>query len=76
MAHDPGDVNTASSQFFMLKWDQGLVPPGKNTLDGSQTCFGYMTKGQELLRQVEKGDTMVTVRVVEGLNNFHATRTP
>jgi peptidylprolyl isomerase len=76
MAHDPEDVNTASSQFFMLKWDQGLVPPGKNTLDGSQTCFGYMTKGQELLRQVEKGDTMVTVRVVEGLNNFHATRTP
>ena len=76
MAHDPEDVNTASSQFFFLKWDQNMVAPGKNTLDGSQTCFGYMTDGQDSLRQVKKGDTIATIRIVDGLENFHATRTP
>jgi cyclophilin family peptidyl-prolyl cis-trans isomerase len=29
MIHDPEDNDSASSQFFFLKWDQGLVAPGR-----------------------------------------------
>ena len=29
MVHEPEDNDTGSSQFFFLKWDQGLVAPGR-----------------------------------------------
>ena len=71
MAHDPEDVNTASSQFFFLKWDQGLVAPGRNTLDGSSTCFGYVTSDNVgLISQVNKGDKIVSMKVVQGIENL------
>uniref|UniRef100_A0A7S2UKX2 peptidylprolyl isomerase n=1 Tax=Attheya septentrionalis TaxID=420275 RepID=A0A7S2UKX2_9STRA len=72
MAHDPEDVNTASSQFWFLKWDQALVAPSRNTLDGSQACFGYVTKNQDVLKQVSKGDTIISMKVVQGAENFFA----
>jgi len=71
MAHDPEDVNTASSKFWFLKWDQSLVPPGRNTLDGSSACFGYVVEHQELLSQLSRGDSIVAIRVVDGLDNLH-----
>ena len=74
MAHDAEDVNTASSQFWFLKWDQSLVPPSRNTLDGSQTCFGYVTKNQDLLSQVRQGDKITSMRVVEGAENFFTNK--
>lgn len=72
MAHDPENPNTASSQFWMLKWDQALVPPSRNTLDGSQACLGYITSNEQILGQVEKGDQVTSIRILEGLDNFHA----
>jgi peptidylprolyl isomerase len=69
-AHDAEDANTGSSQFWFLKWNQALVAPGRNTLDGSQACLGYVVRNQDLLAQLEKGDLIKSVRVVEGLENF------
>jgi cyclophilin family peptidyl-prolyl cis-trans isomerase len=66
MIHDPEDNDTASSQFFFLKWDQGLVAPGRNTLDGSSASFGYVVKNENALKQVKKGDVIAKATVVEG----------
>jgi peptidylprolyl isomerase len=74
MAHDPEDPNTASSQFWFLKWNQALVAPSRNTLDGSQACFGYVTKNQELLSQVEKGDKITRMKLVQGGENLVTNR--
>lgn len=71
MVHDPEDVNTASSQFWFLKWDQALIAPSRNTLDGSTACFGYVVENQDILSQVGKGDTIVNIRVLKGINNLY-----
>lgn len=39
MARGNEDVDSASSQFFLVKWDQGLIAPGRNTLDGFYRCL-------------------------------------
>jgi len=70
MEHDPEDVNTGSSKFWFLRWDQGLVSPGRNTLDGSHACFGYAVKNQDFLKQISSGDTIQSMKVVEGKENL------
>ena len=70
MIRDPEDPDTASSQFFFLKWDQGLVAPGRNTLDGSSACFGYVVKNQGALEQIMEKDVIGKATVVEGGENF------
>ena len=44
MARSNDDPDSGSSQFFFLKWLQALVAPGRNTLDGYYSCFGYVVK--------------------------------
>lgn len=63
-------VNSGSSEFWFLKWDQGLLAPGRNTLDGSHSCFGYVVDGADVLGQVEVGDKIEYMKVEEGLENF------
>jgi len=70
MAHDAEEVNDASSQFFFLKWNQDLVTPGRNTIDGSNCCFGYIVKNQDLLEQISVGDVILNIRLVDGEQNF------
>jgi len=70
MARSPEDADSASSQVFFVKWDQALVPPGRNTLDGFYTCFGYTTKNAMLLKQVEPGDIVVSAKVLSGMENL------
>ena len=63
-------VNSGSSEFWFLKWDQNLLAPSRNTLDGSHSCFGYVVEGADILSQVERGDKIVSLRVLEGSENF------
>lgn len=71
MARDNDNEDSANSQFFILKWRQALVPPGRNTLDGFFTCFGYITSGNEyLLSQITPKDTIVYAKVLSGLENL------
>ncbi len=66
------DVDTASADFFFLKWRQALVPPGRNTLDGYYSCFGYISSDNEdLLSQIaDSGDSIVSAKVVSGMENL------
>jgi hypothetical protein len=38
-----------------MSFDQGLLPPGRNTLDGTYTCFGYAVAPTPLNGVVEGG---------------------
>jgi len=70
MEHDPENVNTASSKFWFLRWDQALVSPGRNTIDGSHTCFGYVVNSQDLLKQISSGDKIESMKVISGASNL------
>jgi len=70
MARGNEDVDSASSQWFFVKWDQGLIAPGRNTLDGFYSCFGFVTENEDILRQMTDKDTIVSVKVTKGLENL------
>lgn len=70
MGRENNDPDTATTNFFLLKWMQALVPPGRNTLDGYYSCFGYVVKNEDFLKQLEVGDRIVKAEVVEGLDNL------
>ena len=69
MARDV-DPDSASSQFFFLKWLQALVAPGRNTLDGYYACPGYVIQNEDILKQLKKSDKIVYAKVLEGIENF------
>jgi cyclophilin family peptidyl-prolyl cis-trans isomerase len=52
MARNNEAADSGSSQFFMLKWNQALIAPGRNTLDGFYSSFGYITSNEQMLSQV------------------------
>lgn len=71
MARDNDSPDTASSQFFFLKWRQALIAPGRNTLDGFYTCFGYISsKNEYLLGQLGLDDVIVSAKVIKGMDNL------
>ena len=71
MARGNDDVDSGSADWFFLKWTQPLVPPGRNTLDGYYSCFGYIVSdNQDLLKQMGKGDKIVSARVISGIDNL------
>lgn len=70
MARAEFEPNTASSQFFWFLFEPDLTPAGRNLMDGSWAVFGYTTDGEKFLRGLQKGDTIVSAKVVEGLENL------
>lgn len=34
---------------------QGLLPPGRNTLDGAYTCLGYTVQGMDDIKSLKRG---------------------
>lgn len=67
-AREEYDANSGSSQFFWLLFDSDLTPAGKNVLDGSYPCFGYVVEGADFLRDVKEGDVIVSAKVTDGEN--------
>jgi len=65
-AREEYDANSGSSQFFWLLFDSDLTPAGKNVLDGSYPCFGYVVEGAEFLRDAKEGDVIVSAKVTDG----------
>ena len=47
-----------------------LTPTGSNLLDGRYAVFGYTIEGEDLLQQVQVGDTIVSAKVLSGLENL------
>jgi peptidyl-prolyl cis-trans isomerase B (cyclophilin B) len=59
MARMQGDDDSASSQFYIC-----IVPmPG---LDGQYTVFGRVTKGMDVVRSIEVGDVITSVKILHG----------
>lgn len=64
------DPNDGSSQFFFHLFESEMTPAGANFLDGRYAIFGYVTQGQEILREITQNDTIKSVKVTQGLENF------
>lgn len=73
LSHPDEDIDGGvGGQFFFVKYDQGLMPPGRNTLDGAYTCFGYTVEGSDFLKTAKPGDTISKATVLSGLENVKA----
>lgn len=70
MARREFGANSASSQVFWLLKDSELTPVGNNVLDGRFASFGYITKGNDLLKEMKVGDTIEYIKVVKGQENL------
>jgi peptidylprolyl isomerase len=70
MARDNEQADSGSSQFFLLKWRQALIAPGRNTLDGFYSNFGYIVNNQDYLSQITPMSKIVTAKVVNGQENL------
>lgn len=60
------EPNSASSQVFWLLKESELTPSGANLLDGRYAVFGYVVEGAELLADVQVGDVIEYVKVLDG----------
>lgn len=47
-----------------------LTPTGSNLLDGRYAVFAYVVDGEDLLQQVQVGDTIVSAKVIAGIENL------
>jgi cyclophilin family peptidyl-prolyl cis-trans isomerase len=59
LAHPQGDKDTGDCQFYIMLARASF-------LDNSYTVFGQVVAGMEVVDKVEKGDVVVSVKVVEG----------
>ena len=70
MARPDRDPNGGSSQFFLLKFDTELTPPGYNLMDGRYSVIGYLTEGKEVLKKLTEEDKVIEAKVVAGIENL------
>lgn len=70
LARPEEDPDGGSSQFFFFLFEAELTPAGLNLLDGRYTVFGYAIEGQEVLRQIKRGDRIESAKVIEGIENL------
>ncbi len=70
LARPSNDANGGSSQFFFFKFDNELTPPGFNLMDGRYSVFGYMVEGKEVLDKLTDKDTILSAKVVDGIENL------
>jgi peptidylprolyl isomerase len=75
MAREEFVADTASSQYFWFLFEPDLTPAGRNLMDGSWGVFGYTVKGEKFLKGLQKGDEIVSVKVVDGLENLKSAST-
>jgi len=76
MARSEFEPNSASSQFFFLLRDSELTPTGSNLLDGRYAVFGYVTEGKDFLENVKVGDTIESIKLLDGAENLVRKQAP
>merc|ERR1712182_57794 len=74
MARTEFEPNSASSQVFWLLKESELTPTGSNLLDGRYPVFGYITKNEDALGDLQVGDVIESVKVVDGLEYLQQPR--
>ena len=69
-SHSSTAVDDGSSQFFFFLYEAELNPAGRNLIDGRNAAFGYVIEGYEVLEELTKDDTIISIEVLEGIDNL------
>ncbi len=69
-SHSNNAVNDGSSQFFFFLYEAELNPAGRNLIDGRNAAFGYVVDGFDVLEELTKDDTIISIDVLEGIENL------
>ena len=69
-SHSSKEVNDGSSQFFFFLYEAELNPAGRNLIDGRNAAFGYVVEGFEILEELTKDDTIISIDVIDGIDNL------
>ena len=69
-SHSNTAVNDGSSQFFFFLYEAELNPAGRNLIDGRNAAFGYVVDGFDVLEELTKDDTIISIDVLEGIENL------
>ena len=69
-SHSSTEVNDGSSQFFFFLYEAELNPAGRNLIDGRNAAFGYVVEGFEVLEDLTKDDTIISIDVLDGIDKL------
>ena len=69
-SHSNIAVDDGSSQFFFFLYEAELNPAGRNLIDGRNAAFGYVVNGFDVLEDLTKDDTIISIDVLEGIENL------
>jgi len=69
-SHSNAAVDDGSSQFFFFLYEAELNPAGRNLIDGRNAAFGYVVEGFDVLEELTKDDTILSIDVLEGIENL------
>ena len=69
-SHSNTAVDDGSSQFFFFLYEAELNPAGRNLIDGRNLAFGYVIDGFDVLEELTKDDTIISIDVLEGIENL------
>jgi len=69
-SHSNTAVDDGSSQFFFFLYEAELNPAGRNLIDGRNAAFGYVIDGFDVLEELTKDDTIISIDVMEGIENL------
>ena len=69
-SHSSSEVDDGSSQFFFFLYEAELNPAGRNLIDGRNAAFGYVIEGFDVLEELTKDDTIISINVLEGIENL------
>ena len=70
LARPESDANGGSSQVFFFLFEPELTPAGTNLLDGRYAVFGYTIEGKDVLAKLKEGDSILSAKVIDGLENL------
>ncbi len=69
-SHSSREVDDGSSQFFFFLYEAELNPAGRNLIDGRNAAFGYVVEGFEVLEELTKDDTIISIDVLNGIDKL------
>ena len=69
-SHSNLAVDDGSSQFFFFLYEAELNPAGRNLIDGRNAAFGYVVDGFDVLEELTKDDTIISIDVLDGIENL------
>ena len=69
-SHSSTAVDDGSSQFFFFLYEAELNPAGRNLIDGRNAAFGYVIEGFDVLEELTKDDTIISIDVLNGMDKL------